>query len=97
MHRIRHAVLIAKWRVGDLRMRHLVIQMLHHDGFTLRRDGAIMRGKRHLALDQQPAKRQQKHQQMLFQKAQAVAPVGVHIISQINESCSEYTQRRFLN
>ena len=33
----------------------------------------------HLSLDQQPAKRQQKHQQMFFDKAQAICPAGVHI------------------
>ncbi len=90
-------MLIAQRRFCDLWLVHLVIQMLHHDGFTLYANRTVMGSQRHLTLDQQPAKRQKKHQQMLFQKAQAVAPVGVHIISQMNESLPEYTQHTFLN
>ncbi|MNV01944.1 hypothetical protein D3C71_921630 [compost metagenome] len=60
------------WRVHH-------IHMLDYGTFAARAQGAVMRRHRDLALDQQPAKREQKHQQMFFQKAQAVSPAGMHI------------------
>ncbi len=55
------------------------VHMLDHGAFAARAQGAIMGRNRDLALNQQPAEREQNHQQMFFQKAQAVTPAGMHI------------------
>jgi hypothetical protein len=48
-----------------------------------------------LTLDQQPAKGHQKHQQMFFEKAQAISPAGVHIgVIRLKKSAGEHMQSK---
>jgi len=55
------------------------IHMLDSSHLATQINGAVMRCNSNLTLEQQPAKRHQKHQKMFFEETQAISPVGVHI------------------